>query len=1169
MPFDPTKEQSLAIDEKGSIIVSAAAGSGKTAVLVERVIKMLTAKHNPLLADKLLVVTFTNAAAAELRSRIEKRLGEEIAEHPDNILLQRQQILVSNAKICTIDSFCLDFIRENFEKIGINPSFKIADKSTLMAFERRALSEVINSYFDSNDKDFLALLDFLGDDYDDSILQKTVSFVFEYSRHMPSPKLWLKSVISGYKMHAEKQSDEWFRSSLKYVKNIAVDALLEIQQALKIVELSCIAYEKYSPNYLYFKELVENIILLSDEEKWNDVFNLLGNIIAPPLKKLDNEEKTPEILQSVEHRDNAKKYISNIKDIVYADKDTISDEIKYIEPFVSKIVEIVNMFEDRLYELLKENDLITFYMAEQTVLNVLTEEKDGTLICASNINEFIEQYDAIMVDEYQDTNTLQDTLFNILSNNGEKLFCVGDMKQCIYKFRGSNPLNFLIKKQNSKDISTRTARDMLRVDLGCNFRSRRQICDYINSLFEKIIYTENSDFDYNDKEKLDSRAEYPENSDVKVENHFVDFSSIKQNPDTTFETRIQADAAVVAEVIKEIMLKEPFLRDGKGLRKAKYSDITILLHTMRGKDATYISELQKQGIPVSVSASEVIGSDEVNSLISMLRVLSSPSDDIALVTVLTSPVFAFSMEELAVIRTENRYANFYSSLLMAAKNGNAKADNFVRIISALRRRSAVLPLGVLIDEIFEETNLLNLYSAQENGDIKRLNLLSVQNLALEFDANKNEDIKSFVNYFDELENRDFSLSSDSVDSVKIMSIHKSKGLQFPICILANTTNRFNEQDIKDSVILSEQCGFSLVYYDQDGKLRNSCVLRNLMKFEEKRNLLAEELRLFYVALTRAEEKLITVSTYDNLADEIIKKSDLINISGSEKRVEYPLFRKNNSYADWLLESLILDGKSAALRGKAQDAQIIVHNEIKTSKYVEEELLDRCDTADLKAVAELKNTYSYRYPYSELLQLQAKASVTDIVHKADEKNYRFTTRPAFMQSGGLTSAERGTAIHKFMQTADYVKCKSALKSELDTLYENMFISQTEYESLDEKLLQQFFDSALCDRIIASNTVKREMKFLTEFSAGELMEGLDESCKNEPIVVQGAVDLLFIEDGEIVIVDFKSDSNKNEAELIAAYENQLKIYAKACSKIMKLPIRELIIYAYSLGKEIIVK
>ena len=1169
MAFNPTKEQECAINRDGSIIVSAAAGSGKTAVLVERVIRMLTNEEAPVMADKLLIVTFTNAAAAELSARIEKRLEEELAEKPDSLLIQKQHVLIPSAKICTIDSFCIDFMRENFEKIGISPSFKIADTPTLNSLQNKALAETFNAYFDANDKDFLKLLDFLGDDYDDSILQKTVLSVFEFSRHMPFPKLWFNSIIEKYKLHANAQSDEWFCGALCYAKDYAKDALNEIGSALRTLQLYEEAYEKYSDNFLYFEELANNIIDLIKTGSWDELYSLLIGMKAPALKRLSSELKTKEVLYALDLRDSAKDSIARIKNFIYASKAEIIEEIEYIYPFICKIIEIVNNFEARLYTALKDNDLITFYIAEQTALSLLAKEQNGAIVPVEDIRSFTEKYNAVLVDEYQDTNTLQDTLFNILSDNGKKLFCVGDVKQCIYKFRGSNPLNFLAKKQAAKNVEDFNGDTALRIDLGCNFRSRGEVCEYINSVFEKLIYNETSDFEYDNNEKLDPKAEYPQNTELKVENHFIDYGDIQQNSEEMFENKLEAEAHIVAEKIEEIVNKQPFLKHGKeALRKAKYSDIAILIRSIRGKEEIYIKAFKDRGIPVSVSASDVMESDEVNTLISLLKIISNPSDDIALLTVLTSQVFSFSMNELAEIRAAHKYGNFYSSVLAAAKNGNTNAAEFINKITKLRRRSVVLPLGILIDEIFEETNLLNIFSSRENSEVKRQNLLLIQNLAIDFDEGKNKDIHSFLNYFSSLENKDFSLSGSGSDGVKIMSVHKSKGLQFPICILANTANAFNERDLRDTAIVSEESGIALSFYNELGSKIDNNILRNLMKAEEKRSLLAEELRLFYVALTRTEELLLTFSAFDDLGAEIAKNKEKLAISKSTHRVEHSLFRKSSCYADWLIQTLLLDNKFDD-DYLSNSHKVVIHKSVAQNSHTKELCAQNTFEATPEVCEELKGIYSYKYPFEELSDLQAKASVTDIVHKADEKEYRFKTRPAFMQSKGLSSAERGTAMHKVMQMANFEKCKTDFIGEVEKLHENLVLSDAEYAALDYELFKQFFESELCDRVIASNDVRREMKFLTEFPAGELLEDLSDNCKAEPIVVQGAVDLLFVENGQIVIVDFKSDRNKNEAELISAYKRQLEIYAMACSKLMNMQVKELIIYSYALGKEIIIK
>lgn len=1167
MAFKPTKEQELAIYQKGSIIVSAAAGSGKTAVLVERVAHMLCDKENPIMADKLLVVTFTNAAAAELRYRIEKRLNEEFDKSPDDILLQKQRILINNAKICTIDSFCIDFIKENFENSGISPAFKIADNPTLHSLERTAMSALINEYFDAEDEDFLKLLQFFGEDYDDSKLQKCVYQIFDFSRHMPFPDMWLDSILAQYRAHAENESSVWYDSALDAVEDIAVDAALEISQAIKYLELSFGAYEKYFENYNYFYETANTIAELCKDRQWDSIFEKVATIKAPACKRLSAEEKTETVFRSVELRDSAKKMLNKIKSTVYGTRAELAAEAEYLLPFVEKIVELVRGFEQKLYQLLSQQDMITFYIAEQTVLSMLAQQQNGKITTTDAAQGYIDKYDAILVDEYQDTNSLQDMLFNILSANGQKLFCVGDMKQCIYKFRGSNPLNFLAKKESAIPLEKRKPYDTLRVDLGCNFRSRPEICEFINGIFEKLLYRKNSDFDYDVNEKLVPMAQYPENTDTKVETHFIDYNSVIENSDVDLQARIYAEAHTAANIILETVNREPFLRDGDGLRKANFGDITILVRSIREKGEVFMRVLKERGIPVTVSSSDVLDSDEVQTLIALLRVINNPSDDISLLTVMTSPVFAFSMGELADIRGLHKYGSFISSVSASAKNGNKKAEDFLELVARLRRKNIVMPVGLLIDEIFEETNLLNIVSAMENGDIKRLNLLSVQNFANSFESDSRQDLRSFLNYFGELENRDFALSSESGDSVTVMTIHKSKGLQFPICILANTSNQFNQQDLRDSVITSEKYGFSSVYYNSEGEKVENTVLRTVMKHEEKKNLLAEELRVFYVALTRAEEKLIVLASYNDLDKEVEKKCTQLDVSGSAKKVEYSLFRKNISYADWLLEALLIDGHSGAVSGITPSENIVIHRELKIISSDVAEI--SADEPEPQNTEKLREDYLYQYPFAELLGLQSKSSVTELVHKADDKLYRFTRRPAFMQERGLSSAEKGTAVHKVMERADFSKCKTELSSELERLYENMHLTEAEYEAVDTEVLTKFFNSELCDRIVSSPYVKREMRFLTEFPAKELAAGLSDACGEEMIVVQGAVDLLFEEDGKIVIVDFKTDRNKDEAELLAAYSEQLKIYAKACSKLLKLPVGELIIYSFSIGKPIYVK
>ena len=1163
MAFEPTKEQELAINEGGSIIVSAAAGSGKTAVLVERVARILTDKKHPVPANKLLIVTFTNAAAAELRYRIEKRLNSEFEQNPSDGYLQKQKLLISDAKICTIDSFCIDFIRENFELTGLEPSFKIADKATLNSLYNFALSAVFNEHFDAKDDEFLKLLEAFGEKRDDECLRNCVEKMYEYSQHIPFPENWLDGIVKAYEAHASGDTTKWCSEAIEVAETLAVDAVLELREANALLSTSAMAYEKYAENYDYLLSFAEELIDVCKTGKWNDVYNYLKSIDPPKCKNLSNDDKTDTVKASIKLRDSGKTKLSSAANLVYCLEEDANIEFSKMLPFVKKLIELVKEYGSKISEKLNEKGLITFLTAEQTALSLLAEVKDGEIVRGKYADYFSDLFEAVLVDEYQDTNTLQDTLFYHLSDSGKKLFCVGDMKQCIYKFRGANPTNFLNKKEAAVLPENRNSEDTLRIDLGCNFRSRKEVCEWINSIFKKILYKDNSGFDYDDREKLVSRADYPDNTEKKIESHYVDFESVEI--DTEYEGRRYAEAQAVADTIKDIMSRPDFLKneDGTHLRKTEYKDITILLRSLSDKGVIYANALKENGIPVSLEDTEGLYSDEVNTLISFLKIVNNPSDDIALLTVMTSPIFGITMDELADVRADHSFGSYYSAVMAAYKRKNAKIVSFINRLSGIRRKATMSSIASLIADIFEDTGLLNMVSISERGDLKRLNLLHVQSIALEFEKEGRRSLSDFIKYFESLSNKEFSVNSDSGNAVKIMTIHASKGLQFPICILANCSNQFNETDLNAQYIINEPHGLSFKLHDQNGKAADKNILMTLMHHEERKELLAEELRLFYVALTRAEEMLITFTVYKNLTKEAENKITLLERAEAKGYVPYSVFRRSKSYADWILESHLIDGKKDVFLNGVSDESVFVHKSVLKPKT--EETKREKAVADQALVNRLKDEYAYLYPYRDIIGLQAKSSVTDIVHKADSKEYLFTSRPAFMHEKGLTSAERGTAMHKVVQHFDF-SATNDIDTELDRLYEYTYISESEYDSVDKELLKSFFSSDLFKRISNAESVKREMRFLTEFPATELDNTLESRFNDENVVVQGAVDLLFVEDGEIVILDFKTDRTKNESELVTAYKQQLEIYAKACSKLLKLPVKELYIYSFALKKEI---
>lgn len=1160
MEFKPTAVQSAAIDSKENTLVSAAAGSGKTAVLVQRVLKAFSNPEAPLMADRVLIVTFTNAAAAELKLRIEKKLGEALDRDPYNTLLQKQKILLSNAKICTIDSFCINFIRDNFEKAGIDPSFKMADNSDIRMLLSASVSRLMNDEFNSGNSEFLALLDYIGSNYDDSELAARILNVFSYSRKMPFSDRWIENVVAQYEAFAEGFSDDWFCEGIGLFSEQIKEANRLMKKSAEALEMNGAAYEKYKDNIFYILQFTERLLEYSENNDWNAIFSAIQSYSPPPLKSLSAANKDANSEYAKAQRDAVIKLLASSFKLIYGTTDELRQEIRASLPHLRKMSELVIRLGEIFEEELKSRSLMTFDMAEQTALSLLSEYKNGEICRKASADEFISQFDEVLVDEYQDTNNLQDTLFNILSDDQKKLFCVGDAKQSIYRFRGANPFNFILKKKIYK-AEDEADRKGLRIDLSGNFRSRKEICEYVNGLFGFIMNEQNADIDYDEKEKLEPLAAFPENDEGKVEKHFIDFEAARGVCDFSGYDKdthsTVAEAHIIAKSILETVNAKPFIKTENGLRKAEFNDIVILLRSL---DASPIisSVLKKYSIPVSISASGILSSDEVVTLLSLLKVINNPFDDVALLTLMTSRLYGFSINELSAYRAKSKKGKLISALSMSADD--PKVSAFLSDLSHYRSKNVIMRISELIDEIFERTNYTGIVSRLPEGELRKSNLMTVRNFAAAFEGEGKRSLREFLRTTELMGDKDFSSGSGvGGQSVKIITIHSSKGLQYPVCILSDTEHQFNFTDCYKALLLNEKHGFSFKYYDEDKASKSETLLRVLMSEYEKGQVLSEEVRLLYVALTRAEEKLIITSCVKDLKKEIANLEDMDFFEDGKMR-SYN-FKKTNCYFDWIFAEEFLRNSQKYLdylhKDKLSDGIDICFDEPEDTCFCEYE----CDT---EKAEKLSQNYKTEYPYSELLSVESKASVTSIVHKADESKYQFMSRPAFMNEGGMTAAEKGTATHKFMQFCDFDKADVSVEKEIEHLYEMGFLNSAEADAVDRESVQQFFSSNLFCRIKNSEYVKREMNFLCEFPASILKSGLGPEVMNENIIVQGSVDLLFLEDDKLVIVDFKTDRNKDENTLTEVYAEQLRIYGKACEKLLKKSVKELTLYSFSLNK-----
>lgn len=1159
MAFEPTAAQQAAIDARGNILVSAAAGSGKTAVLVERVIKMLTDESNPVNADRLLIVTFTNAAAAEMRTRIEKRLDAECRANPDNIGLLRQRQQLNNAKICTIDSFCIDLVRENFERAGVSPDFKMSDGYSLRPTDEAVLKNVLERYYEENNPIFLQLLDTVGAEYDDGNFSAFVLKIYDYSRQLAFPKEWFAALPEAYK-NGFGADNEWYKYAVESAVKTAADMQALIAEAADICLEDEKTAEKYLPDITESAKRTAALANACNKGDWDEIYNSLNAFSLSPLPRANGLAGAPQAAAAKLAYKYLEKDIERLQKLFYADSAFISAQLNSLYPAVRLLSEILTEFDEKLFAEYSERGTFTFHNTEHMALRLLCEAEKAP------DDELLKLYDEVMVDEYQDTNDLQDTLFHILSHHGERLFAVGDVKQSIYGFRGADPSNFLRKKNAALPYDKAGESEPKKIILGSNFRCRAEVCRYINFFFEHMMTENTGSIAYNEEERLIPAAKYPETAEPPAE---LDIISAKGSA----EERLIAEARHIAEYIKSAVNGKPMIReDEKNLRPAKFSDFTILLRSPKYKAGIIAKELRKHGVPANFSAESFAETTEISVFLALLKVIDNPESDIELLCVLLSSIFGFTPEETANLRINRRCGSLYSALVFAAENGDVHAKNTLDTLQKYRLLSVTLPLSKLIMRLLGSTDYLNTVSAGKEGLRRRNNLLLLASYAAQYEADTGSGIGGFVRFI--LKQSESGIKSAAAgsagDTVNIMSIHASKGLQFPVCIVADTTAAFNDGDAREDTLFSAEHGIGFRYFDEAAKTRFTTICREVIIDKQRKTAKEEELRLLYVAMTRTQDKLMLISSVSDAEKEIAEEISALTLCGGRPD---RLFSRFKSYAKWLLVSALLHPDGRELRGNGTniipdttESRLFLRVIYPEPENAEEKAEEKeVYAADNDLTEKIRESISFEYPYAPLLQVEAKSSVSALANKAESDKFAFSARPAFMSKGGITAAERGTATHRVMEFIDFNKA-GELDAELERLYEWQYLSEREYNAVPRDKIKAFFESDIFARIKKSPLVKREMRFLTELPANKLLASPDKAFENEKIIVQGAVDLCFEEDGEIVVLDFKTDHAEDGEALRAAYGGQLAIYALACEKIFEKPVKQTVIYSFALSKEI---
>jgi ATP-dependent helicase/nuclease subunit A len=1173
-----TKEQGEAIyDRGGTLLISAAAGSGKTAVLTERVISKITNPNNPIDIDKLLIVTFTKAAAAEMKERISLRLAEIIAENPNEKWLHRQQMLLQKANISTIHSFCSSFIRENFQYIGVSPDFRIAEESELQLIKLEIVDEILEEQYakiDDNSQ-FSSLVELLSSGRDDKRLTATIFQLFDFLRSHPFPKQWLCEKADMYNI--ERLEDTvWCKIILEYAKNAVDYAITLIKSALKTADENEQMGKAYGDCLDTERVMLEAFRRILDANNWVEAYSAIHSLSfgrLGQLKKFEDEELKERVTDA---RNDAKKIINTLKEDLFSmtDEECI-DDLKSLSPIVKCLFDIVIEFNNRLWETKVERKILDFGDLEQLTLKLLINDGENNAKTDIAI-EFSKRFEEILVDEYQDTNEVQDTIFKAISRNETNLFMVGDVKQSVYRFRQAMPEIFISKKNSFHYLGDGYPSKII---LSNNFRSRKGVTDIINFIFKQLMTTKLGEMEYSKDEELISAAVYPQRDGADAALHIIQTADEDESGDTV-------EARYIADLIRKTVDSGYQITENGVLRPAEYKDITILLRSPRGRSEIYIRELSAKGIPVWADiAGGYFSAYEVAVVISLLRVLDNILQDIPLTAVMISPIFGFSFDEMAKIRLANRSTPLFMAVKMSAELGDKKCIDFLQKIDEYRRIAATLSADILLLRLYEETGFLSAVQAMKDGERRSANLLKLLDYAKKYESAGFKGLTGFVGFIDRLIEQDGDLAPastlvESGNVVKIMSIHRSKGLEFPICMLAGCSKKFNKMDIMQAALLHPRLGFGTKLQDSLRLRQHTTLPLEAIKLEILSGMLSEEMRVLYVALTRASEKLIMTLTSENIKSRLTKAA----MFASNEKISPFAAMGANGFSDWILACVIRHPNAIDLRKiagldedivlpAAGEFEIVIsngnENKIEKLKILQEnEIYDNMDN-DINIMQSefqpILDQFAWEYLYKELSKIPSKVAVAQFTEKFEIVEI-IPKRPQFLTGVGLTGSEAGTALHHFMQFSDYSRLSNqeGIRLEIERLVTDKFITPQEGEVIDVLKVIKFFSNTVAKRMMAACKVYREFRFNIEIPANQNYPDL--KLTDECILVQGVADCIFEEEAGLVILDYKTDRITNDIELKNRYSKQIDLYARAVSEILQKPVVKKYIYSFKMGCEI---
>lgn len=1164
-----TEHQLDAITARGgSVIVSAAAGSGKTSVLTERVVRMIT--EDGIDADRILVVTYTKAAAAEVRGRIRSALAQLIRQSPDNPALLRQQALLNKAHISTVDSFFSSLVKEFFYVLNIDRNFRIAETGELSLLQADALNLTLDELYAEGDPKFLSLVDFFSSARDDRALCENVLRIYGYTRTLSFPNRWMEEKLSAYEDFTAVGDSVFAKIIFDYTAE-AVEYIQGLVEA-GLDKISCDEKlsQKLYPVFEELQTLTQRLSASLKKRDWNALHTDLAAFAPLTFPRLKN---TPEKAAAKADRDACLDTVKALQDWYKQDEASCLYDIEIIKDNTAQLFKAVRLFAENFSALKETRSLADFSDLSHWAIRLVLDEKTGER--SEIAKEISARFDEILIDEFQDANDIQYAVFKAISREDTNLFVVGDVKQSIYTFRQARPELFLQRKNNSVLYHRDHPVFPAKIILEKNFRSAEDILSASNFFFSKLMSRTVGDIDYNAEEMLYPGAEYPQSASPRVELDVLNYIAMEE------PNAVEAEADFIANRILELTHPK------NGEKAYQYGDIAVLMRKEKGITPVFSEVLKRYGIPTdTVKTGKFLDAIEIVLILNILRVINNPALDIELLSVLMSPVFGFDEDDMARIRLGSRGTSLYAAVIKDSDNGGEKSSRFLSELSYYRDLSLSVPLSQLISVIYDRSFVSAILSVVSESPMAAENLRVFHDHARSYEQNTGRGLSSFITYIDRLieEGTDLKGAVASEDptrnAVTLMSIHSSKGLEFPVCFLSNTADGFIS-DAGEDVLLHPDYGIALKRRDTALNITYNTLPRKALALELKRAEKSEELRILYVGMTRAKEKLIMTCSYQYPKNYPSKIASLLS---SNDRISPFAVRSANKSADWILMCAMLhpDGKelhNAAGAWCSPDISAgfpMKVNLIDAPLYesYEEGLVDDKEIPAPKydeRIAEAIDRHSaFSYPYEELLSLPVKVAASELSHKLSDKAFdRILSAPAFMQEQKLTAADRGTALHAFMQYTDFKKAREDIASEIARLTEDGYLTETQAQSIDLEKASAFIRSSLIDRCIASDEVYKEYRFSVEIPAFYVKPSLSERFKDERIILQGAVDLAFVENEKLVVVDYKTDRVKSPAQLVDIYSSQLLLYKKALWECLQREVSQCLIYSVYLSQEILLE